>query len=186
MKVYIIKPDTNFRFLFPDEDVYYSEYWEFKCRELAGKLPKFQAEFDKKSDNPIPDIACLGMTTLAFSKEAATELVYILEDAGELLPFYVGEDLWYCYNITKSIDALDEEKTTFKIFDGVNKMFPNNYVFKDDLLSESTIFKIPTDNFTDIFCVDRRDTDDQVMNNFFCAIAYHGYTGIEFEEVYSN
>lgn len=186
MKVYIIKPDTSFRLLNPDEDVYYSEYWEFKCEELAGKLPKFKAEFDTKSDNPIPDIACLGMTTFAFRKDVATELVDILEESGELLPFYVGDDLWYCFNVTKSIDALDEDKTTFKDFEGANKMFPANYVFKDKLLLESTLFKIPTDNFTDIFCVDRRDTDEQVMENFFCAVSYHGFTGIKFEEVYSN
>ena len=185
MKIYKLWPDTKYRFMYPDEHVYHSEDWEFKCDELAGKLPEFKAHFDDREGEPIPDIAFLGMTTFAFRKDVATELVDILEESGELLPFYVGEDLWYLLNITKSIDALDEDKTTFRIDDGVTKLIASNYIFKEEMLPESTLFKIPTDNYTNIFCVDRRDTDEQVMNNLFCAIAHHGYTGIEFREVYS-
>lgn len=186
MKVYILKPDMNFRFMYPEDKIYRSENWEFKCDTLIDKLWQFKAYFDDNKDAPIPDIAYLGMLTFAFRKDVATELVYILEDAGELLPIYVDDELWYCLNITKSIDAVDENMTEFRINDGKSKLFPVKYAFHEDKLPDSTLFKVSTDNFTNIFCVDRRDTDDQVMNNLFCAIAHYGYTGIKFEEVYSS
>lgn len=186
MKVYILNPDPKFRFIFPEDDVYSSESWEFKCDLLIDRLGQFKAHFDDRIDDPIPDIAYLGMLTFAFRKDVATELVDILEESAELIPIYVGEELWYCLNVTKSIDAVDEDITEFRVNDGKRKLFPVKFAFHEDRLPDSTLFKVPTDNFTRIFCVDRRDTDDQVINNFFCAIAYHGYTGIEFEEVYSN
>ncbi len=186
MKVYILKPDPKFRFMYPEDSIYMSENWEFKCEILIEKLGQFKAHFDDRNEAPIPDIAYLGMLTFAFRHDVATELVDILEASAELLPFYVGEELWYCLNVTKSIDALDEELTTFRVNDGKRKLFPVNYVFHEDKLPNTSLFKIPTDNFTNVFCVDRRDTDDQVMNNFFCAVAHYGYTGIEFEEVFES
>jgi hypothetical protein len=186
MKIYILKPDTNYRLLYPEDSVYDSEEWEFKAEPLIEKLPKqFKAYFDKDSKKPIPDIAYLGMSTFAFKKDVATELVEILEDAGELLPFYVDDALWYCLNVTKQSDALDPEKSKYEINNGV-RFGLKEYAFNEDKIITSEIFKISNDNFTNIFCSDLRENDSDVENNLFCAIASHGYKGIKFEEVYST
>jgi hypothetical protein len=80
MKIYTVQPDSSFRLMFPEDSVYDSDDWEFKCEPLAGKLPlHFEAYFSDKNDKPIPDIAWIGMSTFAFREDVATELLDILE-----------------------------------------------------------------------------------------------------------
>lgn len=188
MKIYALKPDTAYRFMYPEDDVYDSDDWEFKGEPLIDKLPKcFKAYFDEKPDEPIPDIAYLGMSTFAFKRDVATALADILEAAGEVLPFYVDGELWYCLNVLESADAVDEKRSTYEIDDGTVKFGLKDIVFDvDKLPAESSLFKIPNDNYTIIYCADRRDTDEDVLGNFFCAVAAHGYTGVKFEEVFDS
>jgi hypothetical protein len=187
MKIFKVKPDTKFRLMYPEDKVYDSAEWEFKGQPLMDALPHpFNAYFAEDSNKPLPDIAYLGMTTFAFRSEVATELVDILEAAGELIPFKIGEDAWYCLNVTNSCDALDEDKSKYKINNGAVKLILLEYSFDTAKLSDQSLFKIHNDNYTEIFCADRRETDEQVLDNFFCAVAGHGYTGLKFEEVYSE
>ena len=187
MKVYAVKPDANYRFMYPEDKVYRSEHWKFKCKPLIEILPKqFSAYFDKNSNEPKPDIAFIGMLTFAFREEVADALADILEEAGELLPFYVDDELWYCFNALKSADAVDEDKSTFEIVEGPIKMGLKEIVFNTDMLPDGSLFKIPTDNYTTIYCADRRGSDEEVLDNFFCAVAANEFTGIKFEEVYDD
>ena len=187
MKVYKVLPDTDFSLMYPEENVYDSDEWEFKAESLLGKLPNsFNAYFSRKGDKPLPDIAYIGMSTFAFRKDIATELVDILENSGELLPFYVDEELWYCLNVTVQSNALDKEKSKYKIDNGIIKMHLKEYAFVESQLPSSSLFKIPDDNFTHIFCSDRRDNDEQILNNFFCAVSANEYTGLKFEEVFDT
>ncbi len=186
MIIYKLKPDTNFRLMYPDDDVYNSDEWEFKCKPLAEKLPQFSAYFDKKSDKPLPDIAYIGMLTFAFRRDVASELLEILEKVGELLPFYVGGEPWYCLNVLESTDALDEEKTKYQYDDGKTKFNPIGFVFDVNKLPESSLFKIPEDNHTNIFCIDRREIKGQIMGDFFYVVDKLGLTGVKFERVYST
>ena len=152
MKIYAVKPDTNYRFMYPEDETYDSEFWEFKCTELVNKLPKkFNAYFSEKSDKPKPDIAFIGMLTFAFRGEVADALADILEEAGELLPFYVDDELWYCLNVLKSADAVDEDKSTYEIVEGPIKMGLKDIVFDVSKLPEGSLFKIPSDNYTTIY-----------------------------------
>lgn len=186
MKIYAVKPDTKFRLMFPEDAVYDSDDWEFKCEPLSGKLPlHFNAYFSDANDKPIPDIAWIGMCTFAFRDDVATELLDILEQAGELLPFRINDRQWYCLNILqKADDALDHEKSKYEIEDDDMRFGLKSPFFKLDRLPKSSLFKIKADNYTTTYCADNRETDDDVLDNFFCAIAAHGYTGIMFEEVF--
>lgn len=56
----------------------------------------------------------------------------------------------------------------------------------DKIPKLSSLFKVPGDNFTTIFCADRRNTDKDVLSNFCCAVAGHKYTGVKFAEVYDS
>ena len=51
------------------------------------------------------------MSTFAFRKDVATALLDALENSGELLPFYHGEELWYLFKVRACVDALDEGKS---------------------------------------------------------------------------
>lgn len=187
MKIYAVKPDTDYRLMFPEDDVYDMDEWEFKGESLVGKLPKqFTAYFKEGSDKPLPDIAWIGMLTFAFRRDVAGELSEILEAAGELLPFTVDGEIWYCYNVLTSTEALDPDKCDYEIVQGNTRMGLKSYAFDPARLPESSLFKIPQDNHTTMFCVDRRENDEQVLGNFFCAVAAHGYTGVKFEEVFSD
>lgn len=187
MKIYKVRPDTTFRMMYPPNDVYESEDWEFKCRELVDKIPQFDAYWDDDETKPKPDIAYLGMSAFAFKADVATKITEILERAGEVLPFYVEGELWYYLNVMKTCDsALDEEKTTYKINQGNIKLIIENYAFHTKKITASSLFKIPQDNFTEIFCVDRRSTDKQILDNFFCAVHGNGFTGVKFIEVFND
>ncbi len=186
MKIYTVKPDSTFRLMFPEDSICDMDEWEFKCEPLSGKIPlHFTAYFSDKNEKPIPDIAWIGMSTFAFRGDVATELVDILEQAGELLPFKVDGDVWYCFNVLqKSDDAIDPEKSKYEIDDGEMRFGLKSPAFKLEKLPKSSLFKIKDDNYTTIYCIDNRSADDDVLNNFFCALAAKGYTGVKFEEVY--
>jgi hypothetical protein len=182
MKIYAVKPDSNFRLMFPEGEVYDSDDWEFKCKPLAGKLPlHFKASFSEASEKPLPDIAWIGMSTLAFRKDVAEELLDILESSGELLPFTVDGEQWYCFNtLSHSDNAVDVENSGYEVDDGETRFGLKSPSFIEPNLPKTSLFKIKDDNYTNILCADRRE--DEVINNFFCAIAAHEYTGIKFTE----
>ncbi|PUA26708.1 MAG: hypothetical protein B0W54_23520 [Cellvibrio sp. 79] len=188
MKIYTVKPDSNFRLMYPEEAVYESDDWEFKCKPLAGKLPlHFEAYFNEKSDKPFPDIAWIGMNTFAFRADVATELVEILEESGELLPFKVDGDIWYCLNVLqKSESSVDPEKSSYEINDGETRFGLKQPAFIVKNLPKSPLFKIREDNYTNIYCLDHRSSESDIVNNFFCAVAAHAYTGVKFEEVFND
>ncbi len=188
MKIYEVTPDSSYRFMYPEDSVYKSKEWNFNGTPLIEVLPKvFNAYFDKKSDAPEPDIAYIGMMTFAFRKNVAAELADILEAAGELQSFYVGDDLWYCLNVTTIADAVDEANSTYEVDEDGMKFGLIKPVFDVEKIPQSSsLFKVPSDNFTMIYCADRRSTDENVLNNFFCAVAGHNYTGIKFVEVYDT
>lgn len=189
MKIYEVKPDTSYGFLYPEDKIYKSEEWNFNGKPLVEVLPKtFNAWFDTKDNDPIPDIAYMGMMTFAFRKDVGTELADIIEAAGEAHPFYVGDELWYCLNVTTiADDAVDEKNSTYEVDEGDMKFGLIKPAFNiDKIPKSSSLFKVPNDNFTTIYCADRRDTDEDVLNNFFCAVAGHKYTGVKFVEVYDS
>ncbi len=185
MKIYKLRPNTDYKMIFP-VDSFPRGVMSFKGKPIIDSFKKeFQAKYSD-DDKPIPDIAYLGMVTYAFKMDAANDLADILEESGEALPIYVGEDVWYALNITTTSDALDRDKSEFEMDDGTIKRMPKKFVFDTSKLPDTTLFKIPDDNFTDVFCIDRRSSDEEVLNNFFCAVSGHNLTGLEFEEVFSD
>lgn len=188
MKIYAVKPDSGFKMMFPEDSVYDSEDWEFKCESLAGKLPlHFKAYFSEENEKPIPDIAWLGMSTFAFRDDVATEILDILEESGELLPFTVNGEQWHCFNLLQNSDnAIDFEESKYEIEDGEMRFGLKAPAFILENLPNSSLFKIKDDNYTMTYCVDNRETEEDVLNNFFCAVSGHGYTGVKFEEVFEG
>lgn len=192
MNIYRLKPDTKYRLMYPEDKVYDSDLWEFKAQPLIEKLPlNFTGYFSKGSDvdYPKPDIAYLGMSTFALRGDVADTLAEdILEPAGELLPFTVDGELWYCLNVTECApqDALDKSRSRYEIEKNGLQINLLQGAFNPEILPNTSLFKMPHDNYTDIYCANRQDLDEDVMGNFFAAVAAHGYTGLEFIEVYTD
>ncbi|WP_096086194.1 hypothetical protein [Agaribacterium haliotis] len=186
MKIYTVNPDPDYKLMFPEDKVYDSEHWCFQGDELAGRLPlHFSAYFQDDDKLATPDIAWLGMNTFAFRDDVASALQHILEEFGELLPFKVGEQQWYCFNVlNKLVDALDVKESQYEVDNGEMRFGLTKAVFKANKIpNASVVFKIEEDNYTNIFCTDLRDSDENIMSNLFCAIAAGEYTGVVFEEV---
>lgn len=188
MKIFTAQPDPKYRLMYPEDSVYDSEDWGFKCSPLAGILPlHFEAYFSNKDDKPTPDIAWIGMSTFAFRADVATRMLDLLEASGELLPFKIEGDQWYCLNILqKSDNVIDPQNSKYEIEAGEMRLGLKKPVFVVENLPKPPLFKIKDDNYTATYCIDKRDTEEDVLNNFCCAIAVHGYTGVKFEEVFDD
>ncbi len=186
MKIYELRADTNYQFMYPEDSVHNTLDWEFKAKPLIDILPKqFKSYFEQEKNKPRPDIARLGMATFATRSEVTSNFLDILEPTCELLPFWMDNEPWYCWNVLKVADAIDAEASKWLSTEPV-RVGLSQPAFIESKLPKTSIFKTPTDNYTSIYCIDRRDNDEQIENNLFCAVAYHGYTGLTFEEVYSN
>ena len=73
--------------------------------------------------------------------KASEALRSLLEMAGELLPLPYEEEVYTVLNVTRYVDCLDHEETTW----AVPNVLIKTYAFRPDRLSESPIFKIPED-----------------------------------------
>lgn len=183
--IYKITPDVNhYRVIFPDNEALCEpELWKPDTSSKESTLINFSAHYNNEKETPLGDFAAINLQGLAVTEQAANELTEIFEDSGELLPFYVGDDNWYFYNVTRKIEGmLDVEKSTFMLPTlniGLQKaMFKKEYLPKS-----SCIFKIPEDRFEGTYVFDSRENDKDIALNLFCALNAYGFTGLKFEEV---
>ena len=183
--IYKITPDVNhYRVIFPDNEALCEpELWKPDTSSKESTLINFSAHYNNEKETPLGDFAAINLQGLAVSEQAANELTEIFEDSGELLPFYVGDDNWYFYNVTRKIEGmLDVEKSTFML-PTLNIGLQKAMFRKEHLPKSSYIFKIPEDRFEGTYVFDSRENDKEVALNLFCALNAYGFTGLKFEEV---
>ncbi|MPM91300.1 hypothetical protein SDC9_138428 [bioreactor metagenome] len=147
------------------------------------RIPDFYIE---KPLVPKPNFfrVCLAMACDEEARELSGEA---LEMSGEFLPIRVkGEEgLFWIYNITNTINAVDHEKSVWqKLGPGPNDRFLKEPAFIPTRLGEETIFKIREDRGARMYCVEfTGDPDD---GEFKAVVEYHGLTGLEFELVWTD
>lgn len=183
--IYKITPDVNhYRVIFPDNEALCEpELWKPDTSSKESTLINFSAHYNNEKETPLGDFAAINLQGLAVTEQAANELTEIFEDSGELLPFYVGDDNWYFYNVTRKIEGmLDVEKSTFML-PTLNIGLQKAMFKKEHLPKSSCIFKIPEDRFEGTYVFDSRENDKEVALNLFCALNAYGFTGLKFEEV---
>jgi hypothetical protein len=109
----------------------------------------------------------------------------IFEMAGEILPIKVerGPDL-YLLNVLECMNGLNYDITIWDYYNDGSKGRILKFGFHPErVLNEASIFKIPEDLKTSIFCyADIKNPDDEFYH------IYHKYklTGLIFEEVYND
>ena len=110
---------------------------------------------DKTGQNfPPSDFPSLVSDVPVFSLRAVNVLKGILQENGEILPLSCAEGEYYAFNLTTSIDALDESKSEVKRFANSSRIMRIlKYAFLGDRLIGATIFKIPQSRAT-IFVTD--------------------------------
>jgi hypothetical protein len=116
------------------------------------------------------------MGALVFSVRAVNALQWLLRENGEILPLCCTEGEYYAFNLTTSIDALDESNSEVERFESSGSIMQiNKYTFFADRLHGATIFKIPQSR-AKIFVTDK-----------FCQmVTDNGLLGFEFVNVWEG
>ena len=134
---------------------------------------------DMKGDDraPLADVATLNsMSHLAvWGPRTCTALAPYLAKFGEFLPLECAETPWTLFNVTRTINALDEPASDIKYFPGeplgrVLRFI--KMVFNPAALRGELIFRLPQ----------RRGAHLWVTDEFVRIVTAAGLTGFQFEE----
>jgi hypothetical protein len=89
------------------------------------------------------DFPWLGSHVLILRDRAVETVGSILDDYGELLPLDCEQANLWLLNVCRIVDALDEEESDLIRFSTGRIMKIQKAVFRDKLLSDAHIFKLP-------------------------------------------
>lgn len=122
-----------------------------------------------ESDSP-----WLGSHALIFRARAARALDNILQRYGELLPVECNEADMSIYNVTRVIDALDEQASSLVRIPSGRLMTIQRYAFRAEVVRDVDIFKIPN----------LRVSPTYVSHRFVEFWRSSGLTGLEFKRLW--
>jgi hypothetical protein len=98
-----------------------------------------------------------------------------LEQFGELLPLKCADADVSIYNVTRVIDALDEENSTLVRFDNGRIMYAKTHAFHADIIRGVDIFKVP-----------KLGSAIYVGEGFVDRWNAHHFRGLSFEPIWSS
>jgi hypothetical protein len=110
-----------------------------------------------------------------------------LEDEGEFLPVKIKglEGRFYIYNVTHCCSHLNPKKTVWKPGKTeIKSRSINSPAFHAERLGEDCVFKIPEDDATAIYCLERNDIPG--FEGLKTLVKRCGLTGLEFELVWTD
>lgn len=145
MAVYRLDPDSrHFHNFAPADKPAIDFYHRFDGTPLAHEWTPLEITAVDEDDElaVLGDHALLG-TIPVFSEPAVSILSDFLEQNGELLPLVYSRGRYFAYNVTTVVNALDEDRSKLVRFSTGRVMSIEEYVFKQEALSDRPIFKIP-------------------------------------------
>ena len=110
-----------------------------------------------------------------------------MEMSGEFLPIRVEGDKgeYWIYNITNTINVLDQKKSVWqKLGPGADDRMLKRPAFIPSRFGDETIFKIPEDRGTRMYCVE--STGDPDDGDFKAVVESNSLTGLAFELIWSD
>lgn len=115
----------------------------------------------------------------------ATEALYNhFSFAGELLPLLYKEQTFTLLNVTQCIDVLDQERSEFEIgHTSGTKYRILTHAFHADRFVETSLFKIPDFNCSEIFVLEGANDFEMEFRE---AVEEAGLEGLIFTEVWNN
>lgn len=136
-------------------------------------------EVDGEPTLPKPDIAAWGATALAASEDTMKKFDG-LKTCSEFLPLNLNGERWLTLNITKTIDAIDKEKTVVNLRNGKpSRVRPfKKLVLAKESISDGGIFRVQGAGLR-TFCTDQ-------PGGFFDIVTSNNLSGVNFTEVDSE
>lgn len=122
--------------------------------------------------------------TLVMREQVASQLLSFLEAAGEVLPLSCSSVPLAMLNVTECLNCLDEEGCEWVYGKSSGKPIRiTKYSFREDLLPESTIFKLPRFRKGRIYVSEgRKEPNDE----FKYAVEKIGLEGLSFKLVWQS
>jgi hypothetical protein len=164
--------------------------WRFIGDGLKG-VPfdrwKRQPFYINKPMLPKPNFFNIGPTAFVCDEKAREIAAEPLEMSGEFLPIKVeGEKgKFWIYNCTNCINVVNAKASKYwKFGPGPNDRQIDIPAFFASRFGEETIFKIPEDRATLVYCVEF--TGDPEEGEFKAVVEHHKLTGLEFKLVWSD
>lgn len=153
-------------------------HWDdkvFDGKELLNNWVSPKVKLYRTKKYPLGDIVSLTTLNPAINVNVIEILKDIFCNNVELLPI-VFDEQYYLMNVINLLDALDEEKSEFKRYSSGKIMYCTKYVFREDIIRNIHIFKIPQFPKTDIL----------VTEGFVKLVQDNNLKGFEFEELWDS
>lgn len=156
MNIYVLDADVNnYRGIYyTDED----DIVDFNLRFNGVSLKEHWTDQDRFRFVPrnLPKGDSPGLSTHipVFGTRTVKALADMLQGNGELLPISCGGEEYYLFNVTRIVDALDEENCDLERFDDGRILDIDDYSFFQEKLIGMYIFKIPQLVLSDVFVTD--------------------------------
>lgn len=131
---------------------------------------------EDEGKNLIPsDSPWLGAHALIFRQKAIERLGATLQQYGELLPLQCPDEELVVYNPTRLVDGLDEEQSSILRFSSGKIMLIKQYAFRESVIKELDVFKIPNLRVSPTF----------VSHRFVEQWKSSGLVGLDFKQVWA-
>jgi hypothetical protein len=178
MKVYILDAD-------PDEfrGIYYAkkrggvEFTKLFDGSPMKPFSEKRAEFRFVPRRlPKGDTPSFTSNIPVFNRNAVNALYDMLEPNGELLPIICEGENYFLFNVTRLINALDEDSCDLERFDDGRIMDIDRYSFFKDRLRGTVVFKLPQDSLGWVY----------VTDPFVMRVKATGLRGFKFPLVWSS
>lgn len=121
------------------------------------------------------DSPWLGAHALIFRSTVINVLGRHLREYGELLPLACTETELLLFNVTRVVDALDEDASSVQRFGSGRIMRVHRYVFRAETIRDVDIFKIPNLRVSPTFVSDR------IVELW----RHSGFKGLDFKKVWA-
>lgn len=187
MKIYNVKVDSNsFQWLMPqigEDDLL--NYTVFDCQHMKDNWSRDIEWYSFNPKNKKGNFFSLGNGGgFVFDKSVYdSDLLTLLEMAGEIIPIQVEGQEFYVMNVLECVNALDEKNSQWDFYDDGSRANIKEYAFYSNRLSESSIFKIPQTSRTEILTYSGiKDEDDE----FIAVYNKLNFAGLIFTEIFSN
>jgi len=185
MKIYRVTLDVNnYQSFFPDDE----KIWQTETlnmdstSKLSGWIPPKIYILKPKLKRGNFFYFCAG--GLVIDKIACEKLRSFWEMSGELLPLeYKGEE-FFLFNTLECINVLDDEKTEWILGKTSGKKIRiDKYVFKENRMTESPIFKIPETVKGEILTFEGMKAPE---DEFKYVVEQENLKGLIFEEIWDS
>jgi hypothetical protein len=176
MDVYLLEPDADrYENLTVADLADVDELLDrFDGRPMAGSWSPLEVEVIRDSRHrgrPASDFPLLYGPVPVLSERAAHALGDLLDGAGERLPLRGGDGRYQALNVTRVLDALDEERCEVKRFRSGRIMRVLRYAFRPEAIGEAAVFKVPQMLKSEVYVTDR----------FADAVRRHGLIGLAWD-----